>query len=60
MNITTKSRTFECTECKNENQLEEGLNVGDVVECQFCGIEFEILEVNDDGEYVLSIIEEEK
>lgn len=58
--IVTKGKKFTCDECQNENELKEGLKVGDVVECNFCGIEFEIVEITLEGEYVLQIIEEEK
>ncbi len=59
--ITTKSTDdkFICDECKNENALSE-CNIGDVVECSFCGIEYKVLEKDDAGECILELLEEEK
>jgi len=57
--ITTSSKIFICSECQNEVELTEGKNVGDIIECPFCGIEYEIVSM--DGENsTLQIIEEEK
>lgn len=59
--IITTGHKFTCTECKNEVDLSEKIYVtGDVVECPFCGIEYKIVRVTDDGEYVLETIEAEK
>jgi DNA-directed RNA polymerase subunit RPC12/RpoP len=49
-----------CIECKNENIIEEDKKLGDVVECEFCGIEYKLIEQNDDGNFVLELLEEEK
>lgn len=57
--LTTKDGKYTCLECQNINEIGE-LNVGDVVECQFCGIEYEVVSKTDDGNYVLRILEEEK
>lgn len=43
---------------QNETQLSDTLKQGDVVECEFCGIEFEVTEAG--VEYTLSLIEDEK
>lgn len=56
----TLDKKVECIECKNEISLEDNHKVGDVVECPFCGIEYEVVEKDDSGEYTLKVIEEEK
>lgn len=58
--ITSQGQDYTCAECKNETSVENGNGVGDVVECPYCGIEYEILSKDEDGNYELSIIEEEK
>lgn len=58
--ITSQGQEYTCAECKNEASIDTENGVGDVVECTFCGIEYEILSHDDDGNYELSIIEEEK
>lgn len=55
--VKTANKKYICLECKNENEVSG--NVGDVVECAFCGIEYEI-KAQDGEEYELQIIEEEK
>lgn len=35
-----------CPDCKAEIELIEGIMVGDIVECQECGTEVEILSLN--------------
>ncbi len=56
---TTKSQLLLCLECKNETQLAADLHVGDVIECDFCGIEYEVLNA-ENNEYTVSLLEEEK
>ena len=58
--VTTENKKFVCVECQNEVEVESGLEVGDVVECDYCGLEYEVLEVLDNGEYKLVVVEEEK
>jgi DNA-directed RNA polymerase subunit RPC12/RpoP len=58
--ISTLQNKYVCSECKNENELDGGKNVGDIVECKFCGIEYEIAEMDENGNPVLILIEEEK
>lgn len=58
--IVTKNFEFTCIECQNTNTVDQGMNEDDVVECQFCGIEYEINEVTTDGQYILQLLEEEK
>lgn len=60
LKISTSKNKYICSECKNENDLEEGQNIGDIVECIFCGIEYEITEMNENGSPTLMLIEEEK
>lgn len=55
----TKNKKIVCNECKNEFDV-ENKRVGDVVECPHCGMEYEVLEVNDAGESSLTEIEEQK
>jgi lysine biosynthesis protein LysW len=57
--ITTNNGKFTCSECQNEVELSEGKKVGDVIECPFCGIEYEIVSQNE-GSTTLIIVEEEK
>lgn len=54
----TKNKVLTCLECKNDTQLPDDLKVGDVVECEFCGIEYEVKAVGE--EYTLALIEDEK
>ncbi len=58
--ITSQGKSYTCAECKNDSALSDGSGVGDVVECEFCGIEYEIASVEPDGNYTLAMIEEEK
>lgn len=58
--ITTQEQKFICLECKNEVALDPNKRrTGDVIECPFCGIEYEIVDRVEE-EAVLQIIEEEK
>lgn len=57
--IKTQNGKFICPECKNEVTCAPNLEVDDIVECPFCGMEYEIVEKIGD-EYVLQMIEEEK
>jgi len=60
-NVITKGKKFNCVECKNESDLNANpLKVGDIFECPFCGIEYEVSDIDTNGEYSLEIIEEEK
>ncbi len=58
--LVTQNFEFICIECQNPNKLSENMNEGEVVECEFCGIEYEISEITADGQYILQIVEEEK
>ena len=57
--ITATGKKFTCSECQNEVELADGKKVGDVIECPFCGIEFEIAAMEGDNS-TLQMIEEEK
>lgn len=57
--IICKGPSFVCLECKNENAIIDP-EVGKVLECDFCGIEYEVKEKNDKDNCILQIIEEEK
>jgi lysine biosynthesis protein LysW len=56
----TVDKKYNCLECKNEITIENDLQVGDYIECPMCGIEYEVVEKDDSGEYTLQLIEEEK
>lgn len=58
--IVTKNFEYTCIECQNINSTDQDKNEDDVIECEFCGIEYEIIEVTSDGQYILQILEEEK
>jgi len=57
--ITTNGKIFTCSECQNEVEIADDKKVNDVIECPFCGIEFEIVSKEGDNT-VLQLIEEEK
>jgi lysine biosynthesis protein LysW len=54
------ANSLQCPECKNQIPLEKEYNIGDVIECPFCGIELEVLEKDANGNLKVEIIEEEK
>lgn len=58
--ITTDNKTTDCIECKNAIKMDDDSKVGDVTECEYCGIEYEVKEKQNDGEFKLQLIEEEK
>lgn len=54
-------KTLQCPECKNIIELnQKEYKVGDIIECPFCGVEIEVIEILDNGELKVEIIEEEK
>jgi lysine biosynthesis protein LysW len=57
--VKTQGGKFACTECRNEITLDPSKVVGDVVECPYCGIEYEVTS-KEEQESVLQMIEEEK
>ncbi|MCA9385559.1 hypothetical protein KC717_02840 [Candidatus Dojkabacteria bacterium] len=58
--ITSTGLTYVCDECKNENIIPDGTKVGDVVECEFCGIEYRVATIDENGNHTLELLEEEK
>lgn len=56
----TKEQKFNCVECGNEITVDASLNQGDYFECPFCGIEYEVVSKQEDGEFIVKIVEEEK
>lgn len=58
--LTTSNKKFNCLECGNELSVADGMKVGEYFECDFCGIEYEIVELSSEGEYSVKIVEEEK
>ncbi|MFQ5492650.1 MAG: hypothetical protein ACE5DX_00625 [Candidatus Dojkabacteria bacterium] len=55
----TQNHSLTCQECKNDTKLADDLKEGDVVECEFCGIEYEVTG-KDGSDHLLEMIEEEK
>ncbi|MCA9381953.1 hypothetical protein KC660_00925 [Candidatus Dojkabacteria bacterium] len=52
-------KSITCPECKNTLQVEDSVKVGDVKECEFCGVELEMTNVS--GEVLeFEMLEEEK
>lgn len=51
-----------CPECKNEVDLTQydSLKVGDVIECNHCGITLQVTAIAGDGEVSVEIVEEGK
>lgn len=58
--FSTKGSIYTCPECKNDNQLPDDVVLNDVLECEFCGIEFRVVDEDENSNYILEIIEEEK
>lgn len=57
--VTSNNGKVVCLECKNEFDLDSSLQVGDVVECEYCGIEYDVVKC-ENGVCTLQVIEEEK
>lgn len=57
--ITTTDYTFVCPVCQNEVKIPEDCQIGDIVECEACGEEFEVVSINGE-EITVMPIEEEK
>lgn len=57
--IKTQNWKFTCLECKNEVICDPSQQVDDVIECPYCGMEYEII-AKDGEEFILQVIEEEK
>jgi transcription elongation factor Elf1 len=55
----TKNQKFKCLECENEITVDMSLKQGDFLECEFCGIEYEIVN-KAENEAEVKIVEEEK
>lgn len=58
--VTTQEQKFACLECKNNIEMMAEHETGDIVECPHCGIEYEVTEMNNDEEFELTLLEEEK
>jgi len=56
--IKTNNKKLNCVECKNDFDVSDKAE-GEVCECPYCGIEYEIVSEKE-GEYDCTIIEEEK
>ena len=57
----TKNKKYTCIECQNENTIEKDAKEGDIIECEFCGIEYELKKDPDNkDEFILVLLEEEK
>jgi transcription elongation factor Elf1 len=59
-NMKTIDKNYTCEECKNSNIIDSEKEIGDIVECDFCGVEYEILEKIENGEFEIRMLEEEK
>jgi transcription elongation factor Elf1 len=58
--VILQDNKFICEECKNENVVAGEWKIGEVVECEYCGIEYRVVEIREDGAFVLELLEEEK
>lgn len=58
--VILKENKFECDECKNINVVAGEWRLGEVLECEYCGIEYRVVKLNDDGSSELELLEEEK
>lgn len=58
--ITSENMKLTCSECGNAIELSDELEVGEFFECEFCGIEYEVVAKTEGGELVVKIVEEEK
>lgn len=58
--VNSTGNKYVCLECQNENEIPVDAKVGDVIECAFCGLEYEVEAKDEAGNYTLRVIEEEK
>ncbi len=59
--VKTKDKKYTCLECQNENSLGKDTKEGDIIECEFCGIEYEVVkDPENPEEFELILLEEEK
>lgn len=59
--IVVNMKKIVCLECANDIELKKDkYELGDVLECNICGTELEVVDVKDSGDITLDIIEEEK
>ncbi len=50
-----------CPECKNDKNVEQNeIELGKWLECDYCGVSYEISKLNEDGTVEIKIVEEEK
>ena len=57
--IKVVNNKFTCIECQNEVTVDADKKVGDIIECPYCGIEYEIIAKDESG-MTIQLIEEEK
>ena len=57
--IKVINNKFVCIECQNEVTVDADKKVGDIIECPYCGIEYEIISKDEAG-MTIQLIEEEK
>ncbi len=57
--IKVVNNKFICIECQNEVTVDADKKVGDIIECPYCGIEYEIISKDESG-MTIQLIEEEK
>ena len=58
--VTSVNKKLACPECKNEFDVKEGCAQGDILECTYCGIELEVMDVDENGEVSVEVAAEEK
>lgn len=58
--VSSVNKKLTCPECKNEFDVKPDSAKGDVLECSYCGIELEVMDVDGNGEVSVEVAEEEK
>ncbi|MBD3362535.1 hypothetical protein GF362_02345 [Candidatus Dojkabacteria bacterium] len=58
--IKSNGNNYVCDECKNENTISEEKKIKDIVECEFCGIEYTLIDQDESENFTLEMLEEEK
>lgn len=60
MKTTSQNNKIVCVECKNTFNLPNNSKLGMVIECDFCGIEYQISNIFEDKNVELKIVEAAK
>jgi DNA-directed RNA polymerase subunit RPC12/RpoP len=58
----TKGFRYKCLECQNENEMSSDVQPGAYIECDYCGVEYKVISIDDKdaGVCTIQIAEEEK